>query len=136
MVSDVVFQVFLLFLSQMLQTTAFEKKIELFLFSFRITMLHVHIKMRRVARPTAETDTRVPMQCFITSYFAASSWALNAWISWKLQGWIQKQNAINQNNNSKQLCTINKLTRSSLFVRLQFSAFWFANSSCILLDLS
>jgi hypothetical protein len=46
------------------------------------TIQHVYIKMRSTARPTAEMETRVPMQYFITSYFAASNWALKAWISW------------------------------------------------------
>lgn len=38
--------------------------------------------MRTAARPTAEMETRVPMQYFITSYFPASNWARKAWISW------------------------------------------------------
>lgn len=46
------------------------------------TKHHVYIKIRSTARPTAEMETRVPMQYFITSYFAASNWALKAWISW------------------------------------------------------
>lgn len=37
--------------------------------------------MRITARPTADMETRVPMQYLMTSYFAASNWALNAWIS-------------------------------------------------------
>ena len=37
---------------------------------------NVYIKMRSTARPTAEMETSVPMQYFITSYFAASSCAL------------------------------------------------------------
>lgn len=46
----------------------------------------VHIKSllldykykRTIARPTAEMETSVPIQYLITSYFAASSWALSA----------------------------------------------------------
>lgn len=34
------------------------------------------------ARPTAEIETTVPMQYLITSYLAASNWALKAWISY------------------------------------------------------
>lgn len=45
-----------------------------------------YIKMRTTASPTADMDTRVPMQYLITSYFAASSWALKAWISWNPTG--------------------------------------------------
>lgn len=37
--------------------------------------------MQITVRPTADMETRVPMQYLITSYFAASNWALNAWIS-------------------------------------------------------
>jgi len=43
-----------------------------------------YINIRRTARPTADIETSVPMQYFITSYLAASSWALKAWISWTL----------------------------------------------------
>lgn len=54
-----------------------------------------YIKMRTTANPTADMDTRVPMQYLITSYFAASSWALKAWISWNPTGnlsrWPQAQ---------------------------------------------
>ena len=39
---------------------------------------NVYIKMRSTARPTAEIETRVPMQYFMTSYLAASNWALKA----------------------------------------------------------
>lgn len=37
-----------------------------------------YIKIRTTASPTADMETRVPMQYLITSYFAASNWALNA----------------------------------------------------------
>lgn len=42
----------------------------------------VYIKIRNTARPTAEIETSVPMQYFMTSYLAASSCALKEWISY------------------------------------------------------
>lgn len=46
-----------------------------------LMLLLPYSKMRSIARPTAETETRVPMQYLIISYFAPSNWALIPWIS-------------------------------------------------------
>lgn len=46
-----------------------------------LMLLLPYIMMRSIARPTAETETRVPMQYLIISYFAPSNWALIPWIS-------------------------------------------------------
>lgn len=95
-----------------------------------------YIRMRTMARPTADIDTRVPMQYFITSYFAASNWAFNAWISCK-----EYQNAqvkITDNTRYKAFHVrshLANLTRSSLVVRSVVSAFCLANSSRMRLHL-
>ena len=89
-----------------------------------------HMTIRRTARPTAEMETSVPIQYLITSYLAASNWALKVWISWdRLKQNINKKTNI---QNAEKL-EMGILTRSSLFVRLEVSAFWFVSSSLILL---
>ena len=45
--------------------------------TFNLVVEHYN-KIRTTARPTADMETRVPMQYLITSYFAASNWAFNA----------------------------------------------------------
>ena len=81
--------------------------------------------IRIIARPTAEMETTIPIQYLITSYFAASRWALNAWISCK------------QANRCHKSCYFSNtiisyvLTWSSLLVRLVVSALCWASSSRI-----
>lgn len=58
-----------------------KKNVTCFLEQKVIGNISVHISIRRTAKPTAEMETRVPIQYFITSYFAASKCALNEWIS-------------------------------------------------------
>lgn len=106
---------------------------------------------RNTARPTAEIETRVPIQYLITSYFAASSCALNAWISYSRnkqekrksihKNWVSSRKVYTnhyQTNQKKKkglhsfyiISTREQtLTRSSLFVRFVVSAFWLASSS-------
>ena len=86
-------------------------------------------KMRSTARPTADIETRVPMQYLITSYFAASNWAFNEWISCRQDSKSYK--LINKSRffKNKYSNAIAILTLSSLLVRLEVSAFWLASSS-------
>lgn len=77
-------------------------------------------------------ETSVPMQYFITSYFAASSWALKEWISWMQFRWRNHQNQKRTMYNIHILRVIH--TRSSLLVRLEVWVFWLASSSLIRLQ--
>lgn len=106
------------------------------LFWGMLTLLHVYNSTRTTARPTADMETSVPMQYFIKSYFAASKWAFNAWISWKFVERDMEKNK-RQNNRLKQTIspTLMILTRSSLLVRLDVPALWFESSSLILLQI-
>ena len=74
--------------------------------------------MRNTSRPIADIETRVPMQYLITSYFAASNWAFNEWIScWqdsKNYELVHKSRCF-KNTISNAITT---LTLSSLLVRL------------------
>ena len=91
-----------------------------------------YIKMWIMASPTADMETRVPMQCLITSYLAASNWALKPWISCKKE----KRDVKRVETHNVQVSNkITKLTMSSLFVRLVVSVFWLASSSRIRLQL-
>lgn len=96
-------------------------------FSFHRTA-HFCIDGRRriMARPTAEMETRVPMQYLITSYFAASSCALSAWISCRWDS-----NVTNLAMHYNHLSFTTKLTLSNLLVRLEVSALCVASSSRI-----
>lgn len=91
-----------------------------------------YIIMRRTASPTAEMETSVPMQYLITSYLAASSWALNAWISCNKQIIMCYQ--IFPSSKTWREVYMSKgdsNTLSSLFVRFVVSEFWLASSSRI-----
>lgn len=89
----------------------------------------LHIRMRTTARPTAEMETSVPIQYFIRSYFAASSCALSAWISWfkKMYIFISVEQVRFQSLESRN----SSFTLSSLLFKLPVSAFWLASSSRI-----
>lgn len=93
-----------------------------------------YIIMRRTASPTAEMETSVPMQYLITSYLAASSWALNAWISCNKQTYhacYQIFPSAKKNEEKVYMSKGDSNTLSSLFVRFVVSEFWLASSSRI-----
>lgn len=101
-----------------------------------LSKLMPYRKIRTMARPTAEIEASVPIQTLITSYFAASSWARNAWIScrWN-KSEINASSRQGGNTFNFHKMRIIKLTRSSLLVRLVVSAFWLVSSSRMRLHL-